>query len=162
MRWSVLPSAARVAAKRAAQRAEEDGKKETEDKEWGADVLDAMVNQLGMRKEVEKAGIRDHHQEQAFAQPLANFSHANEDGNPVRMTKNAPQGFGAPSRDANYRENMGLLVGGGRKIGICAVRKWDHPKVIYSNRLLHGWCGGKFGGICKTSHRSIHIAVLGE
>jgi hypothetical protein len=49
------------------------------------------------------------------------------------MTKNATQGFGASSRDANYRENVRLLVGGGCEKGFCAVPKGDYPKM----ELLH-------------------------
>jgi hypothetical protein len=87
-RWSRLRSAARVAAKKAARQAEEDKKREREDEEWGANVLDAMVDQPGIRKEIEK-DIRDNRWKQEFAQHLANFSHADEDGNLVMMTKNA-------------------------------------------------------------------------
>jgi lipoprotein NlpI len=77
-RRSTLQLAARVTAKKAARQAEEDEETEIEDKEWGANVLDAMVNRLGRRKEVEK-DIPDHHRKQEFAQRLANFSHADED-----------------------------------------------------------------------------------
>jgi hypothetical protein len=45
-----------------------------------------MIDKLGTRKEVEK-DIRDHRPKREFAQRLANFSHADEDGNPVGMTK---------------------------------------------------------------------------
>jgi phosphatidylserine/phosphatidylglycerophosphate/cardiolipin synthase-like enzyme len=117
-----------VAAKKAARQAEEAKKIEIEDEEWGANVLDAMVDQLGTRKEVEK-DIRNHRRKQEIAQCLANFSHAGEDGNPVMMTKNANRGFGASSRDANYRDNVHLLVGGGRERRFCAVPKCDHPKM---------------------------------
>jgi hypothetical protein len=121
-----------VAAKKAAQKVGEDEKTETEDEEWGQNVLDDMIDKVGTRKEVEK-DIRDHCQKREFAQRLANFSHADKDGNPVMMTKNATRGFGAPSRDANYRENVLLLVGGGREKGFCAVPKCDHPEM----ELLH-------------------------
>jgi hypothetical protein len=119
-RWSTLGSAAKGAKKKAAQQAEEDNKTETEDEGWGGNVLDVMVDQLGMRTEVEK-DIRDHHWKQYFAQHLANFSHAYEDGNAVMMTTNATGGFGALSRDANYAENVRLLVHGGGEKGFCAV-----------------------------------------
>jgi hypothetical protein len=52
--WSTLRLAARGAAKKAARQAEEDKKTEIEDEEWGARVLDAVVNRLGIRKEVQK------------------------------------------------------------------------------------------------------------
>jgi hypothetical protein len=70
--WSMLRSAARVAAKKAARQAEEDEETETEDEEWGANILDAMVDQLGTRREVEK-DVRDHCWKLEFAQRLANF-----------------------------------------------------------------------------------------
>jgi hypothetical protein len=78
----------RVAAKKAARQAKENNKTETEDEEWGGNVLNAMINKLGTRKEVEE-DIRDHPRKPEFAQRLANFSDANEDGNPMMMTKNA-------------------------------------------------------------------------
>jgi hypothetical protein len=121
-----------VAAKKAARKAEEDEETKTEDEECGRNALNDMIDKLGTRKEVEK-NIRDHRWKQEFAQPLANFSHADEDGNPVMMTKNATPGFGASSRDANYRENVRLLVGGGREKGFCAVPKCNHPEI----ELLH-------------------------
>jgi hypothetical protein len=121
-----------VAAKKAAQKVEEDERTETEEEECGRNVLDDMINKLGMRKEVEK-DIRDHRRKREFAQRLANFSHADEDGNPVMMTKNATRGFVASSRDANNRENVRLLVGEGHEKGFCAVLKCDHPEM----ELLH-------------------------
>jgi hypothetical protein len=60
------------------------------------------------------------------------------------MTKNATRGFGASSRDANYRENVRLLVGGGREKGFCAVPKCDHPEM----ELLHR---------CAACKRFVHI-----
>ena len=140
---STLRSAARVAAKKAARKVEEDERTETEDEECGRNVLDDMIDKLGTRKEVEK-DIRDHRRKREFAQRLANFSHADEDGNPVMMTKNATRGFGASSRDANYRENVRLLVGGGREKGFCAVPKCDHPEM----ELLHK---------CAACKRFVHI-----
>jgi hypothetical protein len=136
--------AARVAAKRRAQQAEEEAKVETEDGEWGANVLDAMIDQLGTRKEVEK-DIRDHHRKQEFTQRLANFSHADKDGNSVMRTKYSTWGFGPSSRDANHRVNVVclLLVGGGQEKGFCAVPKCDHPKM----KLLHK---------CATCKQCIH------
>jgi hypothetical protein len=121
-----------LAAKKAARKVEEDEKNKTEDEEWGRNVLNDMINKLGTRKEVEK-DIRDHRRKREFAQRLANFSYADEDGNPVMMTKNATRGFGPSSRDANYRENVRLMVGGGREKGFCAVPRFDHPKM----ELLH-------------------------
>jgi hypothetical protein len=54
-RRSTLRSAARAAtAKKAARQTEEDKKIEIEDEEWGASVLDAMADRLGIRKEVQK------------------------------------------------------------------------------------------------------------
>jgi hypothetical protein len=102
-----------------------------------------MIDKLGTRKEVEK-DIRDHRRKREFAQRLANFSHADEDGNPVMMTKISTRGFGASSRDANYRENVRLLVGGGREKGFCAVPKCDHPKM----ELLHK---------CAACKQFVHI-----
>jgi hypothetical protein len=143
-RGSTLRSAARVAAQKAARKAEEDDKTETEDEEWGGrNVLDDMINKLGTRKKVEK-DIRDHCRKREFVQRPANFSHANEDGNPVMMTKNATRVFGASSRDANYRENVRLLVGGGREKGFCAVPKCDHPEM----ELLHE---------CAACKQFVHI-----
>jgi hypothetical protein len=127
-RRSTLQSAARVTAKKAAQKAEEDDKTETEDHEWGVNVLDAMINKLGTRKKVEE-DIIYHRRKREFAQRLANFSHANEDENPVMMTNNATRGFGASTRDANYSENVRLLVSGGRETGFCAGRKCYHPEM---------------------------------
>jgi hypothetical protein len=124
--------AAKAAKKKAAWQAEEDGKTEREDEGWGGNVLDAMVDQLGLMAQVEK-DIRDHPPKREFAERPANFSHANEDGNPVMMTKNATRGFGASSRDANYLENVRLLLGGGRKKGFCAVPKCNHLEM----ELLH-------------------------
>jgi hypothetical protein len=60
------------------------------------------------------------------------------------MTKNATRGFGASSRDANYRENVRLRVGGGRARGFCAVPKCDHPKM----ELLHK---------CAACKQFVHI-----
>jgi hypothetical protein len=60
------------------------------------------------------------------------------------MTKNATQGFGASSRDANYRENVRLLVGGGCEKGFYAVLKCDHPEM----ELLHK---------CAACKRFIHM-----
>jgi hypothetical protein len=108
-----------------------------------SNVLDDMIDKLGTRKEVEK-DIRDHRRKREFAQRLANFSPADEDGNPVMMTKNATRGFGASSRDANYRENVCHLISGGREKGFCAVLKCDHPKM----ELLHK---------CAACKRFIHI-----
>jgi hypothetical protein len=126
------------------QQAEEDEKTETEDEEWGGNVLDAMANQLGMRKELEK-DIRDPCQKREFAQRPANFSHADQDGNPVMMTKRkATRDFNASSRDTNYRENVRLLVGGGSKKGFCAVPKCDHPEL----ELLHK---------CSACTQFIHV-----
>jgi len=142
-RRSTLRSAARAAAKKAARQAEEDEKTDTEDEEWGRNVLDAMVDNLGTRKEVEE-DIRDHRRKQQFTQRLANFSHADEDGNAVMMTKNATRGFGASSRDANYQQNLSLLVGGGREKGFCAVPQCNHPEM----ELLHK---------CGTCKRYCHV-----
>jgi hypothetical protein len=152
-----------VAAKKAARKVEETEKTETEDEEWGRTVLDDMINKLGTRKEVEK-DIRDHRRKREFAQRLANFSHADEDGNPVMMTKNATRGFGASSRDANYRENVRLLVGGGRYKGFCAVPKCDHPemellhKCAACKQFVHSLCsmandlGGEDDCFCSSCH----------
>ncbi len=133
-RGSTLRSASILAAKKAARKAEEDDntKKEDENKEWGGNVLHTAIDKLGTRKEVEE-DIRDHRRKREFAQRLANFSHADEDGNPVMMTKNATRGFVASSRDANNRENVRLLVGEGHEKGFCAVLKCDHPEM----ELLH-------------------------
>jgi hypothetical protein len=59
-RRSTLHSAARVAAKKAPRQVEEDKKTETEDEEWGANILDAMVDQLGTRKEEVEKDIIHH------------------------------------------------------------------------------------------------------
>jgi hypothetical protein len=107
--------------------------------------LDDMIDKLCTRKGVEK-DIRDRCWKREFAQRLANFSHANEDGNPVMMTKNATRGFGASSRDANYRENVRHLVGGGREKGFCADPKCDHPEM----ELLHK---------CAACKRFVHIIL---
>jgi hypothetical protein len=49
-----------VAAKKAPRQVEEDKKTETEDEEWGANILDAMVDQLGTRKEEVEKDIIHH------------------------------------------------------------------------------------------------------
>jgi hypothetical protein len=130
-RQSTLRSAARVAAKKAARKAEEDKKNETEDEECGRNVLDDMIHKLGTRKEVEK-DIRDHRRNRQGLEP------SDDD------QKCPTRGFGASSRDANYRENVHLLVGGGREKGFCAVLKCDHPKM----ELLH---------YCAACKQFIHI-----
>jgi lipoprotein NlpI len=119
-RSTALRLAARVVAKKAARKAGEDNKTESEDEEWGGNVSDAMIDKLGSRKEVEE-DIRDHCPKREFAQRLENFSDAKEDWNPVMMIKNATQGFGAFSRDANYSENVRLLVSRGHEKGFCAL-----------------------------------------
>ena len=143
-RKSTLRSAARAAAKKAERQAEEDKKTDTEDEGgWGSNVLDAMVDKLGTRKEVEE-DIRDFRRKQQLQQKLANFSHADEDGNAVMMTKNATRGFGASSRDANYHKNVHQLVSGGREKEFCTVPKCNHPQM----ELLHK---------CGTCKRYCHV-----
>jgi hypothetical protein len=119
-----------LAAKKAARKADKDNKTKTEDEseEWGGNVLDTAIDKLGTRKEVEE-DIRDHRRKREFAQRLANFSHVNEDGNPVMMTNNATLGYGNSSRDADYSENVCLLVRGGFEKGFCAVPECEHPEM---------------------------------
>jgi hypothetical protein len=50
------------------------------------------------------------------------------------MTKNATQGFGASSRDANYNENVRLLVSGGFEKGFCALPKCEHLEMELQHR----------------------------
>jgi hypothetical protein len=115
-------------SKNAAQKAEED-------EEWGGNVLDAMIDKVGTRKEVQE-DIRDHRRKCEFAQRLANFSHADEDGNPVMMTKNATQGFGASSRDANYSEK-------------CAPSgKWRTRERILCNSEMRSSLNGAATQVC--------------
>ena len=102
-----------------------------------------MVDKLGTRKEVEE-DIRDFRRKQQLQQKLANFSHADEDGNAVMMTKNATQGFGESSRDAKYHKNVHQLVSGGGEKGFCTVPKCNHPQM----ELLHK---------CGTCKRYCHV-----
>jgi hypothetical protein len=143
-RRSTLRSAARAAAKEASRKAEEEEKTDTEDEgAWGTCVLDGMIDALGTRKEVEK-DIADHRRKRALALRQAQFSHADEDGNAVMITRNATRGYGASSRDPNYSENVRNLLAGGRQKGHCAVGNCDHPEM----ELLHK---------CTTCKRFVHV-----
>jgi hypothetical protein len=127
----------------AARQAAEDEQTETEDDDLATRVLDRMVDQLGVRKEVDR-DIEEMHRNQDAAQQGARFANVDEDGNGVMMTRNATRGFGASSRDANYRDNVRRLIGGGREKGHCAVAKCQHPEM----ELLHK---------CNTCKRYVHI-----
>jgi hypothetical protein len=143
-RRSTLRSAARAAAKEASRKAEEEEKTDTEDEgAWGTCVLDGMIDALGTRKEVEK-DIADHRRKRALALRQAQFSHADEDGNAVMITRNATRGYGASSRDPNYSENVRNLLAGGRQKGHCAVGNCDHPEM----ELLHK---------CTACKRFVHV-----
>ncbi len=65
------------------------------------------------------------------------------------MAQNANRGFGASSRDANYRDNVSRLVGGGHEKGYCAVANCQHVEM----ELRHK---------CDTCKRFVHIICLME
>jgi hypothetical protein len=112
------------------------------------DVLDNMVNGLGLSNEVNR-GIDNMHRNQEAARRQATFAHVDEDGNAVMMAQNANRGFGASSRDANYRDNVSRLVGGGHEKGYCAVANCRHVEM----ELRHK---------CDTCKRFVHIICLME
>jgi hypothetical protein len=109
-------------------------------------ILDSMVDTLGINSEVNR-GIADMHLDQAAAQQRTRFAHVDEDGNAVLMAPNANRGYGASSRDANYRENVARLLSGQRTKGYCAVRNCQHAEM----ELLHK---------CDTCARFVHVFCL--
>jgi hypothetical protein len=63
-------------------------------------------------------------------------THVDDNGNAIMMAQNDSPGLGAlgaSSRDANYRENVWHLIGGGREKGYCTVTKCQHSEM----ELLH-------------------------
>lgn len=92
---------------------------------WIKTLLDRMAGQLGLSNEVDR-GNDDMRRNQEAAQWQATLTHVDEDGNAVMMAQNANRGFGASSRDANYRDNVSRLVSGGYEKGHCAVANCQH------------------------------------
>ena len=105
-----------------------------------------MIEELGIMKEV-TTSIEGMHRDKEAADRRARFSHVDEDGNAIMMARNVNRGFGASSRDPNFKENVRRLVSGGREKGYCAVAKCDHPEM----ELLHK---------CHTCKRYVHVICL--
>jgi hypothetical protein len=118
----------------------------TDESDAGTDLLDGMVAALGLTNQVNK-DIDKFCQNQEAAQQELRFTHVDEDGNPVMMVQNANRGYGASSRDPNYRDNVRSLIQGGRDKGYCAVANCEHAEM----ELLHK---------CDTCKRYVHVLCM--
>jgi hypothetical protein len=105
-----------------------------------------MVAALGLTNQVNKE-IDEFRRNQEAAQQELRFTHVDEDGNPVMMVRNANRGFGASSRDPNYRDNVRSLIQGGREKGYCTVANCEHAEI----KLLHK---------CDTCKRYVHVLCM--
>jgi hypothetical protein len=121
-------------ASRAAARAS------TDESDAGTNLLDGMVAALGLTNQVNK-DIHEFRWNQEAAQQELRFTHVDEDGNPVNP------GFGASSRDPNYRDNVRSLIQGVREKGYCAVANCEHAEM----ELLHK---------CDTCKRYVHVLCM--
>jgi hypothetical protein len=97
----------------------------TDESDAGTNLLDGMAAALGLTNQVNN-DIDEFCRNQEAAQQELRFTHVDEDGNPVMMVQNANRGFGASSRDPNYRDNVRSLIQGGREKGYCAVAICEH------------------------------------
>jgi hypothetical protein len=118
----------------------------TDKSDAGINLLDGMVAALGLTNQVNK-DIEIFCRNQEAAQQELRFAHVDEDENPVMMVKNANRGFGASSRDPNYRDNVRSLIQGGPEKGDCAVANCDHAEM----ELLHK---------CDTCKRYVHVLCI--
>ena len=118
----------------------------TDESDAGTNLLDSMVAALGLTDQVNK-DIDKFRRNQEAAQQELRFAHVDEDGNPVMMVQNANRGFGASSRDPNYRDNVRSLIQGGREKGYCAVANCEHAEM----ELLHK---------CDTCKRYVHVLCM--
>jgi hypothetical protein len=118
----------------------------TDESDAGTNLLDGTVAALGLTNQVNQ-DIDKFRQNQEAAQQELRFTHVDEDGNPVMMVQNANRGFGASSRDPNYRDNVRSLIQGGREKGYCAVANCEHAEM----ELLHK---------CDTCKRYVHVLCM--
>ena len=118
----------------------------TDESDAGTNPLDGMVAALGLTNQVDK-DIAKFCRNQEAAQQKLRFAHVDEDGNPVMMVQNSNRGFGASSRDPNYRDNVRSLIQGGREKGYCAVANCEHAEM----ELLHK---------CDTCERYLHVLCM--
>jgi hypothetical protein len=141
------PTAAAARASTAATRASTAAARASKDEtDAGTNLLDSMAAALGLTDQVNK-DIDKFRRNQEAAQQELRFTHVDEDGNPVMMVRNANQGFGASSRDPNYRDNVPSLIQGGRERGYCAVANCEHAEM----ELLHK---------CDTCKRYVHVLCM--
>jgi hypothetical protein len=139
-------AAARASTAAAARASMAAARASTDELDAGTNLLDGMVAALDLTNQVNK-DIDEFCQNQEAAQQELRFAHVDEDGNPVMMVQNANQGFGASSRDPNYRDNVRSLIQGGREKGYCAVANCEHAEM----ELLHK---------CDTCKRYVHVLCM--
>jgi hypothetical protein len=141
------PTAAAARASTAATRASmAAARASTDESNAGANLFNSMAAALGLTNQV-TIDIDEFRWNQEAAQQELRFAHVDEDGNPVMIVRNARRGFGASSRDQNYRDNVRSLIQGGREKGNCVVANYEHAEM----ELLHK---------CDTCKRYVHVLCM--